>query len=49
MGDQVILFGGYTGTSNLADTWSWNGSVWTELPVTGPSARAAAAVANLTQ
>jgi hypothetical protein len=49
MGDRVVLFGGYNGTINLEDTWAWNGSAWTQLIVTGPPARAAAAVATLTK
>jgi hypothetical protein len=27
---DVILFGGY-GSSYLNDTWSWNGTTWTQL------------------
>ena len=39
---QLVLFGGYTGTADLSDTWAWNGTTWTEvaLPGAGPSARA---------
>jgi len=36
---DVILFGGYDGTY-LGDTWSWNGTTWTQLhPGTAPSPR----------
>jgi hypothetical protein len=38
---KVVLFGGSNGT-DLADTWTWNGSTWTQLGVTGPVARAGA-------
>ncbi len=43
--NSVILFGGSTGYqgSGLADTWSWDGSNWTQLsPAASPPARAAA-------
>jgi hypothetical protein len=43
----VVLFGGCTqfNTSGVdcpgavADTWSWNGTAWTQLSVSGPPAR----------
>jgi len=39
----VLLFGGQTGfdfgVGPLGDTWEWNGTTWTPLPVSGPSAR----------
>ena len=37
----TILFGGLSATTGAAlnDTWSWNGTNWTNLSVTGPSAR----------
>ena len=38
---QIVMFGGSNGT-DLADTWTWNGSNWTSLSVTGPAARAGA-------
>jgi len=28
---KVILFGGFAGSNDLADTWEWNGSSWTKL------------------
>jgi hypothetical protein len=45
---ETILFGGRgpTNSNNLADTWTWNGTAWTQLDVTlQPTARANAAVA----
>jgi hypothetical protein len=27
----VIMFGGYGQTADLSDTWSWNGTTWTQL------------------
>ncbi len=38
----VVLFGGSAppGNTFLGDTWGWNGSSWTKLSQTGPSARA---------
>jgi len=44
----IILFGGSTvlGGAALADTWSWDGSTWSELsPATSPPPRALAAMA----
>jgi hypothetical protein len=36
---NVILFGGYDG-EYLGDTWSWDGTTWTQLsPTSSPSAR----------
>jgi hypothetical protein len=36
----LILFGGFNGTTQLAETWSWNGSNWVLLsPATSPPAR----------
>lgn len=38
--ETVILFGGHNGTNGLGDTWSWDGSNWTQLsPSSAPSAR----------
>ena len=42
---QTIMFGGSNGSSNVANTWSWNGTNWTELATTGPPAREQAAMA----
>ena len=45
--DRCLLFGGYdTGAQvNLADTWSWDGTSWTQLSLSAaPSARSAAAM-----
>ena len=43
---QVVLFGGYNGTSYLNDTWTWDGTTWTE--DSGP-ARAARAYASMAE
>jgi hypothetical protein len=38
---RLILFGGYSGTAELADTWAWDGTDWAQLDTaTHPSARA---------
>jgi hypothetical protein len=48
-----VLFGGITGgvgpapTMPFGDTWTWNGSTWTQLAVTGPSPREHAAASTL--
>jgi hypothetical protein len=43
---QLVLFGGNDGSGPLADTWTWNGSNWTEQsPSTSPSARSDASMA----
>src|ERR1019366_1574692 len=37
---QMVLFGGYNGSSYLQDTWTWSGTTWTALaPAAKPSAR----------
>src|SRR5207253_2073426 len=42
---QVVLFGGADAAGNvLGDTWTWDGTTWTQAAVTGPSARADAAL-----
>lgn len=40
-GGQVVLFGGVSAqVSDLADTWVWDGSAWSEAhPATAPAAR----------
>jgi hypothetical protein len=43
---KVLLFGGDGLSSELADTWVWDGG-WTEQKVSGPSAREGAAVGVL--
>ncbi|MGZ3456025.1 MAG: Kelch repeat-containing protein, partial [Polyangiales bacterium] len=44
---SLLLFGGH-GSVVLGDTWSWDGSRWTELhPAKSPSAREGAAIATL--
>ncbi|HVT64513.1 MAG TPA: kelch repeat-containing protein [Mycobacteriales bacterium] len=43
---QVVLFGGYDGSSVSAETWTWNGTAWTLVqPATTPPARTGAAMA----
>ena len=47
---QLVLFGGLDNISNppveLNDTWTWNGTTWTQqFPVTSPSARDSAGMA----
>ena len=45
---EVLLFGGYSVTPvvSFQDTWTWNGTVWTQkAPTTQPSPRVAAAFA----
>jgi N-acetylneuraminic acid mutarotase len=49
VGDKVVLFGGEnddTGIGQspnyLGDTWTWDGSSWTEVPGPGPGARSRA-------
>ena len=47
-GDQLLLFGGSqvpaAGNDSagvfLSDTWSWDGSAWSQVSATGPSPRA---------
>jgi hypothetical protein len=36
---RVVLFGGDPGGPPLADTWEWDGALWTQVGDTGPSAR----------
>ena len=43
---NIVLFGGYDGTSYLNDTWIFNGSSWVQLnPPVSPPARTASAMA----
>jgi Kelch motif/Galactose oxidase, central domain len=47
---EVVLFGGFAPSSPdlySADTWTWNGTTWTEKNVLGPSARNGASMAPL--
>jgi hypothetical protein len=42
LGNDVVIFGGWTtgpDSGDLGDTWRWNGSAWTQLPIQGPGAR----------
>lgn len=36
---ELVLFGGFT-TTELAETWKWNGTTWTQATGAGPTARA---------
>jgi hypothetical protein len=44
---HVVLFGGLNGTTHLADTWTWEGTTWTQQhPSVSPPARNAAVMAG---
>jgi hypothetical protein len=45
--ETPVLFGGYASANAANDTWTWNGSTWTQVSTTGPSARVDAAMAGL--
>jgi hypothetical protein len=36
---RAVLFGGGDGASDLADTWEWSGTSWSQLQISGPGAR----------
>jgi hypothetical protein len=43
---KLVLFGGINNSNtNLGDTWTFDGSTWTQLAVAGPPARYAAVFA----
>ncbi|MBS1801855.1 MAG: PASTA domain-containing protein [Acidobacteria bacterium] len=43
---QVVMFGGFSNSGDVSDTWIWNGSTWTQAdPTTSPSSRDTAALA----
>src|SRR5580704_19530895 len=45
---RAVLFGGQTTIDNqLNDTWTWNGTSWTQELAPGPSARSTAQAATL--
>ena len=45
--DQLVLFGGRSGSGVLGDTWVWDGTNWAQLsPTSTPTARSDAAVAS---
>ncbi len=45
-GVNLVLFGGFNGTSLLGDTWTWNGTTWTKAsPATSPTPRSYASMA----
>ena len=39
VGGTLLLFGGSDATGLLGDTWTFDGAIWTQLDVTGPSPR----------
>jgi hypothetical protein len=42
---DIVLFGGLSGSGDMADTWTWDGSTWTEqVPKTSPPARSTASM-----
>lgn len=41
----TVLFGGWTGGTNNAQTWEWDGTAWTQRVVSGPSGRVSHAMA----
>jgi hypothetical protein len=45
--DALVLFGGGFESPDFSDTWSWDGTTWTQIRVSGPSARWQAAMARL--
>lgn len=43
---NLVLFGGYDGSTALNDTWTWDGTTWTQQhPAASPSGRVSAALA----
>jgi len=49
LGGRAVLFGGYAGNEHsveLGDTWTWDGSGWSEQHVQGPSGRSQASMAS---
>jgi hypothetical protein len=46
---QVVLFGGASATGALGDTWTWNGSSWTQYGLSSPPARQLASIAAYNQ
>jgi hypothetical protein len=43
---QLLLFGGYNGTTYMNDTWSWTGTTWSQISATtSPTLRAGASLA----
>jgi hypothetical protein len=33
---EIVLYGGRGESDDFADTWTWDGTSWTERPVPGP-------------
>jgi hypothetical protein len=50
LGSKVVLFGGYGKSSSgykvFGDTWTWDGTSWSQVSTSGPSARIDAAMAG---
>ena len=45
---EIVMFGGFSGAiAALGDTWTWDGTGWTERSATGPAARAGHAMATV--
>jgi len=43
---NVVLFGGYSGSTWFTDTWTWDGSAWTQqAPPASPPGRAGGSMA----
>jgi cysteine-rich repeat protein len=43
---RIVMYGGYTVVRNLADTWEWDGTAWTQIPTAhSPGTRLDAAMA----
>ena len=36
---RVVLFGGTSATSDMSDTWEWDGEAWTQMENAGPAPR----------
>ena len=49
LGGSIVLFGGESFGVPMKDTWSYDGTSWTKLNVSGPPVRAVAAMATMTR
>ena len=47
LGNEVVLFGGYNGSTPLGDTWTFDGTSWKAVTGNGPPARYEHAMAAL--
>ena len=36
LGSTIVMFGGFDGTKLLNDTWTWDGTTWTERTIANP-------------